>query len=191
MTLSSKGKPFQHLIPGPGLGRRKSFLNSPFSAPRPNDFPAPRKVIFPSSGYHWVMPVHHKSKGAKAGSGNLFCLSLHYGAPGQTRTGDTGIRNPLLYPLLSYGGAKKPGGTGFVSVPILPYSSLPELFLTRGPGPWPAVGQSPAEAPEMGRTSPVFYHMPSSPWAQGLTAGFIARVCETDPKEENCQARPG
>jgi hypothetical protein len=26
------------------------------------------------------------------------------GAPGQTRTGDTGIRNPLLYPLLSYGG---------------------------------------------------------------------------------------
>jgi hypothetical protein len=136
------------------------------------------------------MPVHHKSKGAKAGSGNLFCLSLHYGAPGQTRTGDTGIRNPLLYPLLSYGGAKKPGGTGFVSVPDRPYLTLPELFLPGGPGSWPAVGPSPAGASEMGRANPVIYHMPSSPWAQGLTAGLIGGVRDSNLKEENCQLRP-
>ena len=35
-------------------------------------------------------------------TGSKFLIVI--GTPGQTRTGDTGIRNPLLYPLLSYGG---------------------------------------------------------------------------------------
>lgn len=35
---------------------------------------------------------------------NLLYLLGYSGAPARTRTGDTGIRNPLLYPLLSYGG---------------------------------------------------------------------------------------